>query len=60
MDEAQSRTMINLFNHCSPSICKVSTEQSEGELYSKYYDSKKNEQKESRYGLLLIDNKNKP
>jgi transposase-like protein len=26
------------------------------ELYSKYYDSKKNEQKESKYGLLLIDN----
>jgi transposase-like protein len=26
------------------------------ELYSKYYDSKKNKQSESRYGLLLIDN----
>lgn len=26
------------------------------ELYSKYYDSKKNEQKELKYGLLLIDN----
>lgn len=25
------------------------------ELYSKYYDLKKNKQKESKYGLLLID-----
>ena len=26
------------------------------ELYSKYYDYKKNEQKELKYGLLLIEN----
>lgn len=27
------------------------------ELYSKYHDSKKKEQNESKYGLLWIDNK---